>query len=125
MKSGKPSGLDRMVREHPENVTCKLIHEEAGKGDATCRKILEETGYYLGVGIVSILHFVNPAMVVLTGGMTGASEIFMEPLKRVVEERALERAREGLRIELARLGGDAGIIGAAGCALTGLETSAS
>jgi len=125
VRSGKSTNLERMVREHPEEVTSKLIHAEAVKGDALCRKIMEETGFYLGVGITSILHFLNPEMVVLTGGMIGAGEMLMAPVRRVVAERALARTREEVRIEFARLGGDAGFIGAAGCALTGSETSAS
>lgn len=125
VKSGKPTNLQRMVHEHPEEVTSKLICDEALKGDALCRLTMEETGFYLGVGIVSILHFLNPEMVVLTGGMIGAGSMLMDPVKRVVEERAFSRSREDVRIVFARLGPDAGFIGAAGCALTGLETSAS
>jgi glucokinase len=113
------------VNEHPQQVTSKLIFEEAEKGDALSRKIMEETGFYLGVGIVSILHFVNPEMVVLTGGLIGAGDMLMTPLRKVVEERALVGVRERLTITFARLGGDAGFIGAAGCALTGSATSAS
>ena len=125
VRSGKPTNLERMVREHPDQVTSKLIYEEAVKGDGLCRQIMEETGFYLGVGIVTILHFLNPEMVVLTGGLTGAGSMLMDPVKRVVEERTFARSREELKIEFARLGADAGFIGAAGCALTGLETSAS
>ncbi|KPJ55484.1 MAG: hypothetical protein AMS16_04210 [Planctomycetes bacterium DG_58] len=125
VKSGRPSNLERMVNERPDEVTSRLIYEEALKGDGLSRKTMEETGFYLGVGIVSILHFLNPEMVVLTGGLTGAGSMLMDPVKRVVAERAFSRSREDLEIVFARLGGDAGFIGAAGCALTGLETSAS
>ncbi|HUW58176.1 MAG TPA: ROK family protein [Planctomycetota bacterium] len=125
VRSGKSSNLERMVQERPEGVTSKMIYEEALKGDGLCRKIMEETGFYLGVGIVSVLHFLNPEMVVLTGGLTGAGSMLMDPVKRVVSERALPRFREDLQIVFARLGEDAGFIGAAGCALSGSETSAS
>jgi len=125
VKSGSASNLERVVREHPEQVSSRLIYEEALKGDALSRKIMEETGFYLGVGIVSILHFLNPEMVVLTGGLTGAGPMLMEPLLRVVGERAFSRSREDVKIVFARLGVDAGFIGAAGCALTALGTSAS
>jgi glucokinase len=124
-RSGKETNLARTVAERPEEVTSKLIYEEALKGDVLCRQTMTETGYYLGVGIVSILHFLNPQMVVLTGGMIGAGAMLLDPAMQVVEERALARAREDVQIVFARLGSDAGFIGAAGCALNGLETSAS
>jgi glucokinase len=125
VRSGRSTNLERMVRERPEQVTSKMIHEEALKGDALCRATIEETGFYLGMGVVSILHFLNPEMVVLTGGMIGAGSMLMDPLKKVVQERALGRSREDVKIVFARLGSDAGFIGAAGCALTGSGTSAS
>jgi len=125
VKSGKPSNLERTVNEHPAEITAKLIHEEALRGDVLSRKIMEESGFYLGVGIVSILHVINPEMVVLTGGMIGAGDMLMEPLRKTVAERAVPRTREDVKIEFAMLGGDAGLIGAAGCALTGSGTSAS
>jgi glucokinase len=125
VKSGATTSLERVAREHPEEVTSRRIHEEAIRGDVLSRKTMEETGFYLGVGIVSILHFLNPQMVVLTGGLTGAGSMLMDPLMRVVQERALSRSREDVKIVFARLGVDAGFIGAAGCALTALETSAS
>ena len=125
VKSGAATNLERAVREHPEEITSRRIYEEALKGDVLSRKTMEETGFYLGVGIVSILHFLNPEMVVLTGGLTGAGSMLMEPLVRVVQERALSRSREDVKIVFARLGVDAGFIGAAGCALTALGTSAS
>jgi glucokinase len=126
VKSGKSTNLERHVHEHPEEITSKIICEEALKGDVLSRKTLEETGFYLGVGVVTILHFMNPEMVVLTGGMIiGAGSMLMDPLKRVVEERAMGRSREDVRIAFARLGGDAGFVGAAGCALTVSGTSAS
>jgi glucokinase len=125
VRSGKETNLKRLVEEKPDAVTCKAIYEEALKGDVLCRETLRETGFYLGVGIVSILHSLNPEMVVLTGGLTGAGPLIMDPLKKVVEERAIPRSREDVKIVFARLGTDAGVIGAAGCALIGLETSAS
>ena len=125
VRSGKETNLKRAVEEKPESVTTKLIYEEALKGDALSRETLRETGFFLGAGIVTILHFMNPEMVVLTGGLIGAGPLIMEPLKKVVEERAFSRSREDVQIVFARLGTDAGVIGAAGCALIGYETSAS
>lgn len=125
VKSGRDSNLERLVQEHPEQITSKLIYEEALKGDVLCRRTMEETGFFLGVGIVTILHFLNTARVVLAGGLINAGPMLMDPVKRTVQERAVSRCQEDVEIVFARLGEDAGCIGAAGCALTGFETSAS
>jgi glucokinase len=124
-KSGRSSNLEKMVAETPDKVTSKVIYEEALKGDRLSREIMEETGFFLGVGIVTILHFLNPQRVVLAGGMVNAGPMLMDPLKRTVEERAFSRSKEDVEIVFARLGEDAGFIGAAGCALIGSAISAS
>ncbi|HUX01053.1 MAG TPA: ROK family protein [Phycisphaerae bacterium] len=95
------------------DLTCKDIFAAAGDGDALARRIVEETADYLAAGITNILHVLNPEMVVLTGGMMGAGEAFLERIRRRVRQSAFERASRGCPIVWSTLGGDAGILGAA------------
>jgi glucokinase len=108
LDAGRPS-----VLAGRKGVTCKDVFEAAAAGDALCTGIVEETADYLGIGITSILHVVNPQMVVLTGGMMGAGDAFIERVRRRVRETAFTRASEGCEIRWSTLGGDAGILGAA------------
>jgi glucokinase len=82
----------------------------AGPGDA--RDVLEEVGTWLGVGIASYVNVFNPELVVLGGGFARAGDLLFEPARRVVAERALLPARDLVRIVPARLGVEAGLIGA-------------
>ncbi len=107
-----------------ETLTSKMIYEAAVAGDEFSKKMMAEAGELLGVAIVSIIHALNPELVVLSGGMSNAGEMLMKPLKRVVWERSFKRALEGFDITFATLGEDAGFIGAAGCALSRFGTSA-
>jgi glucokinase len=117
------SSLAEKVRSGGE-ITAEGIHTAALAGDELSRQILTETGVLLGYGIVSIVHAVNPQRVVLSGGMIGAGEMLMEPVRRTVKEMAFPQAQKRLEVVFARLGGDAGFIGAAGCALRSSATSA-
>jgi glucokinase len=123
VQGGRESALAGKVRSGAE-VTAEGIHQAAVGGDELSREVLTETGVLLGYGIVSIVHALNPQRVVLSGGMIGAGEMLMEPVKGTVREMAFPQAQKGLEVVFARLGGDAGFIGAAGCALRSSATSA-
>jgi len=108
IESGDPSAL----AERPD-FTCRDVFEAAQKGDALAKRIVQETADYLASGITSILHVLNPEMVVLTGGMMGAGDKFLNEVRRRVRETAFERASSACEICWSTLGGDAGILGAA------------
>ncbi len=95
------------------DLTCKDVFAAADAGDDLARRIVEETADYLAAGITNILHVLNPEMVVLTGGMMGAGEAFLERVRQRVRRSAFERARSGCPIVWSALGGDAGVLGAA------------
>ncbi len=105
-----------------EELTPKLIAEEAEAGDELSLEIVLETARYLGIGTVNVMHVVDPDVVLLGGAMTfGGAE-------RALGRRFLDRVRQEVRrlarpipaaktvIDFATLGGDAGFIGAAGVA---------
>jgi glucokinase len=105
-----------------EELTPKLLAEEAEAGDAFSLEIISETARYLGIGTVNAIHMVDPAVVLIGGAMTFGgkkSELGRKFLARVdAEVRRLARPvlAKSTVIDYATLGGDAGYIGAAGVA---------
>ena len=53
-----------------EELTPKLIAEEAERGDELSLEIIFETARYLGIGTVNVMHVVDPDVVLLGGAMT-------------------------------------------------------
>lgn len=93
------------------------ISRAAMQGDALAREIMEETGRLLGVVATNMLHILNPEMVVFVGGMTAAGDLLLRPIREEVKKRAFAASQEGVQIVFGELGANAGMIGAAGCAL--------
>jgi len=93
------------------------ISRAAKQGDQTAREIMEETGRLLGVVATNMLHIFNPEMVVFDGGMTAAGDLLLTPIRDEVKKRAFKASQEGVQIVFGELGANAGMIGAAGCAL--------
>ena len=106
--AGEPSSL-----ADNDEVTCEDIFVAAAEGDDLAARIAEETAEYLAIGITSIMHVLNPEMVVLTGGMMGAGDAFLDRVRHHVRETVFERAWSACEIRWSTLGGDAGILGAA------------
>ncbi len=116
------SGVSSSLKDAQE-ITAKMINDAAMQGDKASLDIIKETGQYLGIAIVNIMHILNPEVIVLAGGMTGSGELLMEPVQQVVKQKAFEASYKDTKIVFSQLGNDAGIIGAAGCLLKELETS--
>jgi glucokinase len=118
LEAGQASSL----KKRRAKLTPLIIAEEAEKGDELALEIIDDTARYLAVGIVSIMHALDPGAVVLGGAMTfGGHETdlgrrFLARVQQEVALRALEPLATRTTIDYAQLGEDAGYIGAAGIA---------
>ena len=98
----------------PEDVTGLMVTQAALEGDAAAGELLDELGTWLGEGIASLAAVLDPALVVIGGGVSEAGERLLAPARKAFEQSLTARGhRPLLRIDLATLGNEAGIIGAA------------
>ena len=103
-------------------LTPKLLAREAAAGDELSLEIIAETARWLGIGVVNLMHTIDPGGVLLGGAMTfggGDDPLgrqFLAWVKEEVARRAFPLLAERTVIDFASLGGDAGYIGAAGLA---------
>jgi glucokinase len=67
----------------------------------------------LGIAVANLAHLLNPDTVVFAGGLSGAGDLLFVPLRAEFRRRAFPRAYGALRIVMAELGDDAGLVGAA------------
>jgi glucokinase len=121
LESGRKSTLASLVKSGAE-LTPILIGEAAAAGDALADDIVMDTARYLGIGIVTLMHTIDPTGVVLAGAMNfggNATELgrrFLDTIKAEIQRRALPIPAAKTSVAYAQLGGDAGFIGVAGLA---------
>ncbi len=121
LKMGAQSSLQKLYRDH-EEITPLMIMQHAEQGDGFAHGLIMEVARYLGVGTVSLMHTVDPEMVLIGGAMTFGQNAtrtgrdFLERIKQEIQKRAFPIPAQKTRIEFAQLGSEAGFIGAAGCA---------
>ncbi len=89
----------------------------ADAGDGEALAVWESYGRLLGVGLSSLLYVLTPELVLIGGGLSGASHHFLPAVWREVNERVLAVSREGLVIRRCALGNGAGRLGAVRLAL--------
>ena len=95
-------------------ITGPLVTEAARDGDTFAREQLASLGRWLGEGIASLTAVLDPAVVVIGGGVSAADELLLEPTRRAFAGQLTGRGhRPTLEIRKARLGNRAGLIGAA------------
>ncbi len=119
------SGVETSLRDRVqagEQLTPLLLAQEAQRGDPFAREFIQQTARYLGIGITSLLHTIDPEGVVLGGAMNFGGpghplgEQFLQWVRQEVQQRAFPVIAQNVVIEFASLGPDAGFIGAAGMA---------
>jgi glucokinase len=99
--------------EEGRELTGPLITELATAGDPVAGGAIETIGSALGVGITNLVNIFNPQVVVIGGGVIAAGELLLAPARAVMMERALAPGKDVVRVEAARHGPEAGMIGAA------------
>lgn len=121
LESERDSQLHGLL-ETGETLTPLLIAQAAEQGDRLADDLIMETARYLGVGTTTLMHVIDPDLVLFGGSMTfGRNETelgrrFIQRIRDEVQSRAFPIPAAKTTIDYASLGGDAGYIGAAGYA---------
>jgi len=117
--AGRTSSILERAGGKREAVTTKLICQAAEAGDELAQEIFDFVADCLATMMASVAYLLQPQAFIIGGGVSAAGPVLFEPLRRHLNKRLNPHFAEKLVIKRARLGNDAGVIGAA--ALTFLE----
>jgi len=95
------------------DVTAKQVYERAVAGDARAREIFAVMGEALGVALATLVNAFNAELYLLSGGVIGAWEFFAPAMLTEARRRSFSFRTTVTRVEKAKLGGQAGLFGAA------------
>lgn len=121
LETGVESKMTGMAGGDLQNITPELITQAAHAGDAVALKIINDTAFFLGVGVTNVLHLYNPEIVVIGGGVSQIGDMLFKPLIQTVHERAMPAFWEDVPIVPTALGGDIGLYGAIALVLQNFE----
>ena len=113
----------RAMKAHPESMlaaksggdesqlTGKFIIDCAKDGDETAKAVFDAYVDHLGSAVVTMVHILDPEVIAIGGGICHSGEFLFEPLRKNVQEKCFFDSFG--EIVPAKMGNDAGIIGAA------------
>lgn len=106
--------LLRMAGGDPEALTGPQITEAAQAGDPLSVSLLAQLGRWIGEGSASVAALLDPALVVVGGGVGAAGDLLLAPARQAFADELSARGhRPEAEIKLASMGNEAGIVGAA------------
>jgi glucokinase len=114
-------GLRAACGDRADDLTGPMITDLAAAGDPGARSLLAGLGDWLGVGLAALATLLDPECFVIGGGVVEAGEDLLGPARESLARR-LSTGRRVAEVLPARMGNDAGMIGAADLARTELAS---
>ncbi|HFI0030824.1 TPA: ROK family glucokinase [Streptococcus suis] len=108
--------LKQMI-DDGQDVTAKDVFDLAKEGDDLALIVYRHFSEYLGVACANIAAVLNPAYIVLGGGVSAAGDFLLNGVRKVFAENSFPQIKESTQIVLATRGNDAGVLGAASLVL--------
>lgn len=105
--------MKRYQEKTGEALTAKEIFEKAGKEEKEAVETVEEFRYYLAEGLTNLVNILRPEIIAIGGGVARSADLFLPYVNEYVNDHAYGTHILPVKIVAAKLGNDAGMIGAA------------
>ncbi|HLV37424.1 MAG TPA: ROK family protein [Spirillospora sp.] len=114
IERGDSSVIRDLVQGDLTRIDSRIVGQAAQQGDPLALEIVQRAGRIIGLGLTSLLHLFNPEIIVIGGGVSKIGDLLLDPMRAAIRESVIyEGYIDQLRIEMAALGEDVSIIGAA------------
>lgn len=107
------SALRAACGENMEAVSGKTAFVLARKGDADGKAVVDTWISYVAGGIVDMVNIFQPALLLIGGAISKEGEMLLNPIRSFVAQNSYSPDVAKTKIDVAALGNDAGLIGAA------------
>lgn len=105
---GRPS----ILRSRTE-FSAREVAGAAKQGDELAKEAFVRAGGFIGQAVADFLHIFNPSIVIFGGGVSQSGRLILDPIEESMKRNIMDRSYlEGLQIATAKLGDDAGLLGA-------------
>ena len=114
MEKNPDSIMNKMAQEKGGKVTARTSFDAMRAGDKSAKEVVNKYIKYLAAGITNTINIFQPDILCIGGGVCNEGDPLLLPVKALVEnEDFAKNSEKRIEIVIAKLGNDAGIIGAA------------
>ena len=112
--AGRADAVVALAGGDPEAVRGEHVTAQARRGDPEALAVLASFGWWVALGLANLVNVLDPAVVVLGGGLVTEADLFLAPTRRAFAELVLAGPhRPEVPIVAAQTGEQAGALGAA------------
>ena len=109
-----PDSIMNKMAEEKGKVTARTSFDAMRAGDKPAKDVVDKYIKYLAAGITNTINIFQPDVLCIGGGVCNEGDPLLLPVKALVEkEDFASNSAKRTEIVIAKLGNDAGIIGAA------------
>lgn len=117
VRSAIEKGVDSHVRELSggdlNRISIEIIGQAAVQNDSLSFRVMHDAISHIAVALADVVNLLNPHVLIFGGALfRSAPELFLEPLKRMIRQRALEKSANEVQLKISNLGGEASALGA-------------
>jgi glucokinase len=110
----EPSVLAEACSGDPDRLTGPMVSAAAEAGDLVAHQAFGSVGHWLGTGLANLVAALDPHRIVVGGGVSTAGDRLLEPARTSLERSLVAVGHRVVPPVLAaRLGPEAGVVGAA------------
>lgn len=114
MAKNPDSSMHKLVAERSGKVSARIAFDAMRMGDAAAKAVVNDYIKYLAAGITNTINTFQPDILCIGGGVCNEGDALLLPVKELVAKEVYTRnSKQNAQIVIAKLGNDAGIIGAA------------
>lgn len=111
IRLGAKSSLSKLFSD-PSKLPGEHMLDAAVKGDPLAISILAESAFMLGKGLATLIHIMNPELIVLSGRGAEAGNILVAPISQALNQFCIPKLLENTELVVSDLGNNAELIGA-------------
>lgn len=120
IRLGAKSSLSTLF-SHPSKLPGEHLIDAAVKGDPLAISLLSEASFMLGKGLATLIHIMNPELIVLSGRGAEAGNIMVAPIRQALHQFCIPKLMEHTELVVSELGNNAELIGALAIAIENHE----
>jgi len=114
LHKGVQSRIQEMIDGDLARIHIEMILQAAAENDSLAFRVLSDAAVHIGVALADVINLLNPDVIVFSGPLFQTdSQLMLESIKRVIRQRALEKAANEVKLMISALGAEAAAAGAA------------
>ena len=104
-----------------QSISAETVFRRAAAGDPSAGEVVQETARHIARVFGNLINIFNPEACIIGGGISAAGKALLQPVEENMPDFAWPLPLQGIKIHIAALQNEAGVLGAAAQCLERLE----